>query len=251
VTARRLRAGKSSEKRARRPSRRPAARDMDTTPFARILTELILRLPGAFACALVDLGGETVDYAGVVDPFDVKVAAAHMRIILNDLDEYAALGRPRWVVLRGSKRSFVARTLPDGYGLVVMLRRRAGFTASARAFAACERELATEAGWGQLDQATAWFPVKVEVDRRRRPAKIGSGATSVSVEVLGSVMGLPRNERGFRVRTSTGSELTVVREAGNTWYADEDLMALTPREPAVAPAGGRDSADPQPEKARP
>ena len=96
-----------SSKRPVRPSRRPPARDMDATAFARILHDLIARLPGAFACALVDLGGETVDYAGVVDPFDVKVAAAHMRIILNDLDEYGALGEPRWIVLRGERRSFV------------------------------------------------------------------------------------------------------------------------------------------------
>ena len=93
--------------------------------------------------------------------------------------------------------------------------------------------------------------MEVEIDRRRRPAKIGSGAARVTVEVLGSVMGLPRNERGFRVRTSTGSELTVVREPGNTWYADDDLMALTPREPAVAPTAVRDSPDPPREKARP
>jgi hypothetical protein len=230
VTERRPSAGESPTKRALRPSRRPPARDMDSTPFAQILIDLILRLPGAYACALVDLGGETVDYAGVVNPFDVKVAAAHMRIVLNDLDEYGALGRPRWVVLRGEKRSFVARSLPEGYALVVMLRRRAGFTASARAYATCERELAAEAGWGHLHEGPAWFPIAVEVDRRGRPTKIGSGAACVTVEVFGAVMGLPQNERGFRVRTATGSELTVVREAGNTWYADEDLLALTPRE---------------------
>jgi hypothetical protein len=204
---------------------------MDTTPFAQILIDLILRLPGAYACALVDLGGETVDYAGVVNPFDVKVAAAHLRIILNDLDEYGALGRPRWVVLRGEKRSFVARSLPEGYALVVMLRRRAGFTASARAYAACERELAAEAGWGRLHQGPAWFPIDVEVDRRGRPTRIKRGGASVTVEVFGSVMGMPQNEQGFRARTATGSELTVVREAGNTWYADEDLLALSPRQP--------------------
>lgn len=232
MTERRPSAGKSPAKRALRPSRRPPARDTDATPFAPILIDLIVRLPGAYACALVDLGGETVDYAGVVSPFDVKVAAAHMRIVLNDLDEYGALGRPRWVVLRGEKRSFVARSLPEGYALVVMLRRRAGFTASARAYATCERELAAEAGWGHLHQGPAWFPIAVEVDRRGRPTKIRSGATCVTVEVFGSVVGLPRNERGFRVRTATGGELTVVREAGNTWYADEDLVALTPREPA-------------------
>jgi hypothetical protein len=196
---------------------------MDATSFAKILGDLVGRLPGAFACALVDLGGETVDYAGACEPFDVKVAAAHMRIVLNDLEEYGAIGRPRWVVLRGAKKTFVARRLPDGYALVVLLRRRAGFTASARAFAACERELAAEAGWPAVD-VPRWFAIDVEVDRRGRPKRLG--APPVAVEVLGAVRGLPSNERGFRVRTATGSELTVVREPGNAWYADDDWSSL-------------------------
>lgn len=210
---------------AARPSRRPPARDMDATSFAKILTDLITRLPGAFACALVDLGGETVDYAGFCEPFDVKVAAAHLRIVMNDLEEYGALGEPRWVVLRGAKKSFVARRLPEGYALVVLLRRRAGFAASTRAFAACERELSLEAGWS-APKVPRWFPIDVEIDRRGRPTRVGS--PPVIVDVFGSVMGLARNERGFRVRTATGGDLTVVREPGNTWYADEDLTALEP-----------------------
>jgi hypothetical protein len=203
---------------------------MDATAFAKILGDLIARLPGAYACALVDLGGETVDYAGNVDPFDVKVAAAHMRIVLNDLEEYGVLGRPRSVIVRCAKRSFVARRLAEGYALVVMLRRRAGFTASARAFAACEHALCAEAGWSLVEAGAPWFPIDVEIDRRGRPTHLGP--QRVTVEVFGAVMGLARNERGFRVRTATGSELTVVREAGNTWYADDDLVGLSAPNPA-------------------
>lgn len=207
-----------------RPSRRPPARDMEVTAFAKILTDLLLRLPGAYACALVDLGGETVDYAGLADPFDAKVAAAHMRIVLNDLEEYAALGQPRWVIVRGARRSFVARRLPEGYALVVMLRRRAGFTASTRAYSACAHALAAEADWSAVDAGPRWFPIAVAVDRRGRPTTLGE--PRVAVDVFGAIMGLKRGERGFRVRTADGKELTVVREPGNTWYADEDLANL-------------------------
>jgi hypothetical protein len=49
------------------------------------------------------------------------------------------------------------------------------------------------------------------------------------VEVLGTVMGLSVREQGFRVRTAAGLELTLVREARHTWYADEELDA-PPRE---------------------
>lgn len=215
---------RGAPKRPVRPSRRPAARDMDLTAFARILSDLIARIPGAFACALVDLGGETVDYAGLCEPFDIKVAAAHMRIVMNDLEEYALLGEPRSVVLRGAKRSFIARRLPDGYALVVMLRRRAGFSAS-RAFAVCERELAAEADWRNTN-IPSWFSIHVEADPRGRPTLLGS--PPVAVQVLGAVMGLRPSERGFRVRTVTGSELTVVREPGNRWYADEDPGGFRP-----------------------
>jgi hypothetical protein len=204
---------------------------MDETSFATILSDLLARLPGAFACALVDLGGETVDYAGVCEPFDIKVAAAHLRIVLNDLEEYAVLGQPRWVVLRGRRRSFVARRLPEGYALIVILRRRAGFTAAPRAFAACERALALEAGWARGSDPR-WFPLVVEVDRRGRPRRLG--APPVPVDVLGAVVGLAWNERGFRVRTANGSELTVVREPGNSWYADDDLVALEAPHPKEA-----------------
>jgi hypothetical protein len=202
---------------------------MEATAFARILGELLGRLPGAFACALVDLGGETVDYAGVGDPFDMKVAAAHVRIVMNDLEQYRSLGVPRWIVIRGARRSFVGRSLPDGYALVVLLRRRAGFTTSTRAFAACERALADEAGWAFEAPRQAWFPLDVRVDRRGRPTVVGS--PPVAVEVLGAVMGLAPREKGFRVRLATGSELTLVREAGSSWYADEDLAALDPDTP--------------------
>ena len=221
--------------RAARPSRRPPVRDMDATAFAKILADLLTRLPGAFACALVDLGGETVDYAGVGEPFDMKIAAAHVRILLNDLDEYGSLGDPRWLVIRGAKRSFIGRRLPEGYALVVLLRRRAGFTSSERAFAVCERALAAEAGWRVVPSRAAWFPLEVRVDRRGRPTVVG--APPVAVEVLGAVMGLPRREKGFRVRLATGSELTLVRESGRVWYADEDLAALAPA--SAAPGRGK------------
>ena len=210
-----------------RPSRAPSIRDMDLTAFAKILSDLVTRVPGAFASALVDHEGETVDYAGAGDPFEMKVAAAHVRIVLNDLEELGdahPLGSPRSLVIRGARRSVIGRRLPEGYALVVLLHRRAGFTMSERAFSTCERLLAKEAGW-TATRARPWYPVRVEVDRRGRPTVVGS--PPIPVEVFGAVVGLPRQERGFRVRLrASGGELTLVREPGHAWYADEDLEAL-------------------------
>jgi hypothetical protein len=198
---------------------------MDETPFARILAALVARLPGAYAAALVDTEGETVDYAGSAEAFDIRVTAAHARLLLAEVERYGLLGAPRWLVIRGAKKSIVARALPDGYALALLLRRRAGFTASTRAFSACERDLAREAGWRAPGPGASseeqWYPVDVHADRLGRPRRIG---TTV-VKVLGALVGLPPREHGFRVRTVDGNEINVVREARNCWYADERLDA--------------------------
>ncbi|MEO8876512.1 MAG: hypothetical protein ABI461_13060, partial [Polyangiaceae bacterium] len=81
--------------RPRRNTTAPPVRDMDASPFASILGALIERIPGAFAVGLVDREGETVDYAGQVTPFDIKVAAAHFQIIMLQLLDIPVLGTPR------------------------------------------------------------------------------------------------------------------------------------------------------------
>jgi hypothetical protein len=193
---------------------------MDATPFAAILVRLLSRVPGAYAAALVDVEGESVDYAGVADAFDIRVAAAHARILLAEIDRLEKLGVARSLVIRGAKKTIVARALLEGYALVVLLRRGAGFTASSRAFAACERELAAEAGWKLRQRADdVWYPVDVEADRLGRPRRVGATA----VRVLGALVGLPPREHGFRVRTEDGNEINLVREARNCWYADERI----------------------------
>ncbi len=197
---------------------------MDASPFARILGELVARIPGAHAAALVDSEGETVDYAaGRADPFEVKVAAAHLRIVLNEIAR-SPLGHPTSLVVRGTHASFLARSLPDGYAVVVMLRKRAGFASTSRALTVCERRLHAEANWPPVERRGAWYPVYVRAEAGARPKFVGAaGSRGEPVEVLGAVMGLARGERGFRVRLASGVELTLVREPGGFWYADEPV----------------------------
>jgi hypothetical protein len=218
-------------------------RDQDASPFAAILGDLVPRIPGALAAALVDCDGETVDYAGRGSPFDVRVAAAHWRLVLDELIAAAPqLGRARSIVVRGTRRSFLAWALPDAYAIVLLLSRRAGFAASPRALHACERALCREAGWPIAADLAAWQPVAVECDRRKRPMTV---ATCVSptrsargrtpdpkgeapeptsfrvVQVLGTLAKMPAREKGFRIRLESGAEVTLVREPGGYWYADE------------------------------
>lgn len=251
-------------RRAPRPSRVPHERDTDATPFGDILRRLVDRLPGAYAAALVDIEGETVDYVGLSGSFELRIAAAEARLALDQIHRGLAgrsqTGEVRWLVALGAQRSFLVRQLSEGYAVVVLFRRRAGLTASRRAFAVCARELAVEAGWpppasvraaragqsttteglharrapralcGIGDVDTEWWPVDVQealVDGRTRPRRVRpSGAADTEwqrIEVLGAVVGLPPRERGFRVRTHHGEELTLVREPGRVWYADVAL----------------------------
>ncbi len=203
-----------------------ALRDTDATPFTTILEQLIERVSGAFAAAIVDSQGETVDYAGRGEPYDLRVSAAHMQIVLSSVQRFGALGEPRWIVIRGARKSVAASVLPDGYVLVLLLRPRAAFTLSTRALKVCMRALAEEAGWTHVEKRDgpkprSWFEVEVQTDRRGRPTQVG--VNKVPVEVLGAVMGLSVRERGFRVRTAEGSELTLVREPKQRWYADEPV----------------------------
>jgi hypothetical protein len=209
--------------RPRRNTTAPPVRDMDASPFASILQGLIERIPGAFAVGLVDREGETVDYAGLISPFDIKVAAAHFQIIMLQLVDLKTLGTPKHLIVRVSERSLIVRQLQDGYSVVVLLSRRGGFVSAERAFSACIHSLTIEAGWDRADELPPWFPISVETDSAHRPSRIVYGGLAESVEVLGTIVGLARGEHGFRIRLASGPEITVVREAGGHWYAEEGV----------------------------
>ena len=59
-------------------------------------------------------------------------------------------------------------------------------------------------------------------DGGHRPVSVGAGPRARAVEVLGAVAsGVDARERGWRVRLPTGLEVTLVREPGGAWYADD------------------------------
>jgi hypothetical protein len=198
-------------------------RDQQPSAFTRILEQLLELEPVALAAVLVDVDGEAVDYAGSLTPFDVKVAGAYLRIVLDQIGAFAKRrGRPTQIVVRGVRRSFLARPLPDGYALIIVLKRH-GFVLSPRAVAITERGLALEAGWAPVSNPAAhWHPVHVETadGNSHRPLRLRTGSSWQRIEVLGSIVGLGR-ERGYRCRLRSGAELTLVREPAGIWYADE------------------------------
>lgn len=192
-------------------------RDTEPTPFTPILQALLEAIPGAYAATLVDGEGETVDYTGHGDPFDLRVAAAHLQLVLQGVDRFEGLGAARWVTVRGRRKGIAATVLPEGYALTLSLRSRSTFALSTRALRVCIRALALEAGWKLSPEERSWFAASVATDRRGRPVRVGE---TTHVEVLGALVGLSRRERGFRVRTPEGAEFMLVREARGQWYAD-------------------------------
>jgi predicted regulator of Ras-like GTPase activity (Roadblock/LC7/MglB family) len=213
----------------RRARRRPNAtsdppRDQEHSAFAAILANLLRSIPSVQAAVLVDLDGETVDYAGRFDAFDLRVAAAHWRIVMSQL-ERGPFGPARQLVVRTRSCAYVARSLDDGYVLLLVLRAHAAFALSARALQEAERHVRLEAGWPLPVGEPRWFAARVRPSRgdRWRPASVHSDGEWRSVEILGSLLGLPPHETGFRVRLVTGAETILVRERTGRWFSDEPL----------------------------
>lgn len=205
--------------------RRRFSRDQAQTPFCAIL-ERFCASAAMVAAALVDQDGETVDYAGALDPFDVRIFAAEWRIVL----ELSTAARPGCseVFIRAAKSSYVIVSLSEGYALVARLLRHS-FTISPRAVAQCVRELCEESG---LDLprparpgAERWTAVRVNTlpDDRHRPFALWTGDRWSRVEILGRFAGddLAPGEQAYRVRTFSGMDLTLVRERLGHWFADD------------------------------
>jgi hypothetical protein len=208
-------------------------RDQRDSAFTSILAGLVDRVPGARAAALVDRDGETVDYWGELDSFALRLAAAHWRLVLDELGRQHSFQTVRWLVWRGSGVGYLVHELPEEYALVVVLARAAGFFGWRRAIASCARALGDEAGWDWV--GLRWFPAEVTADERRRPSWVRVGDRSYAVEILGAIAsGLARRERGWRVRFASGVEATLVREPGGVWYCDEPLEDSRPQ---AAPGG--------------
>lgn len=205
------------------------SREEDETGFTAILRKHVEATPGALGAALVDGQGEAVDYAGeTIDPFDLKVAAAHFRIVLNDIDggRLAAEGgtTERLLVLT-DKRGFVLTVLPEGYALLTILRANAALGHADRSIDVTLRGIYREAGWNAPPGAFRWHPIDVEIDARARPHRLRIRHQWTAVQPIGRVIGgLQPGEVGWRVDVPAAEcETTLVLGRDDRWYADLPL----------------------------
>lgn len=207
------------------PRSRVAERDQAVSSFSAILMRLC-EATGAIGAVLVDAEGEAVDYAGGIEPFEVKVAGAEMCIVLSVL---RTSNVPRWrrtsdLRIRAAQRSYFVISLREGYALVVVAPRLT-FELSPRAVSEALHELGREAGLGsdQHPEQDLWQAVEVRVaPPNDRPSALWCGGAWAGLEILGRCADPPltRREVGYRVRLGNGAELTLVRERLGRWYAD-------------------------------
>lgn len=203
-------------------------RDQEPSTFTTILERLLAATPGSLGAVLVDSEGEAVDYAGRLEPFELKVAAAHWQIALGEIREAAPmLGPMRQITVRARGRSYLVRSVQERYAVVVVLHRHAAFAVSERALQEADTRLSLEAGWPVPRHASRWFGVEVETGRRgrerKRPLRLRVANRWQPVEVVGAVVGLAPSERGFLVRLPSGAEMLLVRERLGRWFADEHV----------------------------
>ncbi len=204
-----------------------APRDQAASSFSGILMALC-DATGAFGAALVDREGETVDYAGYLEPYLLKVAAAEWRLVL---DVARDVPHPHYkatngILVRGKNKSFGIVGLPEGYAIVVELPRRS-FGLSERAVAEAMRAIEFEASLGKRGEVPAserWLRVEIRTvpSDRRRPEAVWLDGSWRPLVILGRHGGIlpSRHEIAFRARLPTGLEFTLVRERGGNWFAD-------------------------------
>jgi hypothetical protein len=204
-----------------------APRDQAASSFSGILMALC-EGTGALGAALVDRGGETVDYAGYLDPFNMKVAAAEWRLVLELVRDvpHPSYRETNGILIRARNKSFAVVGISTGYAIVVALPRRA-FGLSARAVAEAVRAIELEAQLATAEETPAserWFRVEVRTvpNDPRRPEAIWLEGSWRPLVILGRHGGrsATRGEAAFRARLPTGLEFNLVRERSGHWFAD-------------------------------
>jgi hypothetical protein len=220
-------------------SRRRASptRDQAASPFALILEQLLEAVPFIRGAAIFDFEGETVDYAGELEPFDLKVSAATFQLVLADLRAQRWLSSTREICVGTRRAGYVLRLLDESYSLLLVVRPLGTFAVSRRALDETAFRILTEAGL-DAERVPEWYRVEVEAGRRGgRPSRVRPVAPLgaehhdspwLDVDVLGALVGLGGRERGFRIRLASGAEVTLLRESRRLWFVDERIDVSSP-----------------------
>ncbi len=206
-----------------------APRDQDESAFTEILRRMREKVPAVLAAVFVDTEGECIDYASKLEPFDAKVSAAHMLVMMSMLQgnrEKIGLGEPYVLEISADERELWVVRMGGEYVLVVVLEPSFDRVDLTNAVAVASGEFRTEVGI----EAPAWEGAGKRLSVRVRPSPgwhyapedYSDGGVRVLIsDVLGRWT--EADEAGqelicFRVRTREGQELTLVHDPeGDGW----------------------------------
>lgn len=207
-------------------------RDMNQTTFTPILRRLWRISPAVLGVCFVDFDGECIDYCSSIDPFAAKVTGAHLRVIVVEVADSMrklGLGRTESLHIIGDERELIAMRVSDECTLVLILSTGGAVRTVAEELARTVHELRVEARIeasvvGALPGTDA-FTVETRAAKGwpyAPSAIVEGGARNSIAAVLGrwTEGGMPTGGElvCFRVRTSTGEELTLAHDvAADAW----------------------------------
>lgn len=207
-------------------------RDVDQSAFTPILRRVLRIGPDLLGVAFVDSEGECIDYCSAIDPFDTKVAGAHLQMLCAELAPHLAtlgFGVARQLHIVGEARELTVARVGTEYALVVIVRAGAAELPVQEGVARAVRELCHEAGLAPPPSAGTVVPSVTVALRSARgwayaPAAYESAAGRVEVAaVLGrwvDMLSEPGTELVcFRVRTDSGQELTLAHDVASDRWA--------------------------------
>lgn len=95
-------------------------------PYQYILANLLAKNEGAVGVLFLDDAGETIDVAcSDFSPFQMRVVGAYVGIYLRQAHKFLeeiGQGVPHWMHIEKESLHLYARTLPDGYYVVLVQR---------------------------------------------------------------------------------------------------------------------------------
>lgn len=192
-------------------------RDQAVTGFTRHLNALLRQLPEAVCAVFIDTEGETVDLSSRMDPFEARIAGAEMAIVLGSArTAQTKLGHGALIELRieATERSIIARTVSDGYDLVVLTRSPSISARTAETTAATAIALLAES---RLPPPPSYAVLRsVEQRESRTGMKVPSAFEENGVRRrIESVLGHRRegNQITFLVRLDDGEEMVIAHDA--------------------------------------
>ena len=99
-------------------------RDMERSAFAEILSHIDGVCPGFLAAVFYDGEGETIDYHSYMEPFDTRLAAAHIGVVAASIArrfQALSMGKVEQIEIHASRLDSVTVSMGDDLFLSVIV----------------------------------------------------------------------------------------------------------------------------------